>query len=60
MMTKLRHTYDNLTTMLIYKKKSYDDLKINLMTKFTIILKITTLLTYDQNSKQKCVLAGKE
>jgi len=29
MVTKLRHTYDNLTTMLIYKT-SYDDLKINL------------------------------
>ena len=29
MMTKLQHTYDNLTTMLIYKK-SYDDLKMNL------------------------------
>jgi len=30
MMTKLRHIYDNLTTILIYKKKSYNDLKINL------------------------------
>jgi len=30
MMTKLRHTYDNLATMLICKKKSYDDLKMNL------------------------------
>ena len=29
MITKLRHIYDNLTTMLIYKI-SYDDLKINL------------------------------
>jgi len=57
MMTKLRHTYDNLTTMLIYKIILW----CNLTTKFMIIfLKITTLLSYDKNWKQKCVLAGKE
>ena len=58
MMTKLRHTYDNLMTMLIYKK-SYDGLKIN-YDKIYDNLKITTLLSYDKNSKQKCVLAGNE
>jgi len=38
MMTKLRHTYDNLTTMLIYKKMLWWS-EDKLMTKFMIILK---------------------